>query len=127
MKIDANLENRNDTYTYSGALSGDGRLIQSGEGTLILDGVSVFNGSTVVRSGTLLVEQALGNSDALVAARGGARWLGHDRGEVVVANDGILLGEASKTLTVGALTLNSTSQMNVELGAPSSTPRSGSC
>ncbi len=47
--------NRSDTTTSSTAISGTGKLVQSGSGTLILTGTNTYSGGTTINSGTLQI------------------------------------------------------------------------
>jgi autotransporter-associated beta strand protein len=52
---------------YNGVLSGTGRLIKSGSGTLILGGANTYTGSTSVNAGTLIVNGSLAGTVTLGA------------------------------------------------------------
>ncbi|MBV8485970.1 MAG: autotransporter domain-containing protein, partial [Verrucomicrobia bacterium] len=60
--------NRSDTYTFNGAISGNGEIVQAGTGDLILGGSNSYSGGTIVDSGTLTVNNpnALGVGDVTV-------------------------------------------------------------
>jgi autotransporter family porin len=45
--------NRSDVYQYGGRVSGSGRLVQAGAGTLALAGLNTYSGGTAVQAGTL--------------------------------------------------------------------------
>tara|TARA_A100001391_G_scaffold151415_1_gene109000 strand:- start:387 stop:3311 length:2925 start_codon:yes stop_codon:yes gene_type:complete len=47
--------NRSDTLTYGGVISGNGNIVQSGAGTLILAGTNTFSGTTTITNGTLQI------------------------------------------------------------------------
>ncbi|WP_431470279.1 autotransporter-associated beta strand repeat-containing protein [Sphingosinithalassobacter sp. LHW66-3] len=47
--------NRSDFVTFGGAISGSGRLVQAGSGTLILAGAATHSGGTTIASGTLRI------------------------------------------------------------------------
>jgi autotransporter-associated beta strand protein len=51
--------NGSGSTAYSGVLSGTGRLIKSGNGTLILNGVNTYTGSTTINDGMLVVNGSL--------------------------------------------------------------------
>jgi len=61
--------NRSDSLTYGGTISGAGRIIQMGTGTLTLTGTNSYTGSTIIRGGTLSVSRlANGDSDSGIGA-----------------------------------------------------------
>ena len=100
--------NRSNAYLFTPAVSGTGRLVQKGSGTLTLNGTHTYSGGTEVESGTLLVAApgAL-NGAGTVAVTGGT--LGGDGtvgGPVAVTGGGVLLPGGSNT--VGTLTLANT-------------------
>src|SRR5205085_2179589 len=43
--------NRSDTYSFGGAISGPGQLVQAGPGTTVLTGASTYTGPTFVNFG----------------------------------------------------------------------------
>lgn len=47
--------NRSNAYSYYGIISDTGAVIQSGSGTLTLEGINTYTGKTVINSGTLSV------------------------------------------------------------------------
>ncbi len=105
--------------TYSGNISGVGDLTKVGAGNFTLTGISSYSGATTVSAGDLLVNGNLASPTVSVqnaAALGGS---GNLAGAVTVGNGGILIGHAGAVLTMGSLALNPTSNINVSLGAPS--------
>jgi len=64
---------RSDSYTFAGAISGPGQLVQGGPGTTILTGVSTYSGPSYVNSGTLAVNGSITSS---VFVNGGATLAG---------------------------------------------------
>jgi len=81
--------NRADTYTYGGAMSGSGTLVQAGNGMLVLNGANTgFAGGTQVVSGTLKVGDSAHTSaflggDVTVYSAGTLRGDGTIGGNVV--------------------------------------------
>ena len=57
-------------YDYTGALSGDGRLIKRGDGTLLLSGDYHYTGSTVVEGGIVRLTSQLDTASDLVVNNG---------------------------------------------------------
>jgi autotransporter-associated beta strand protein len=103
----------------SGGLSGNGDLVKSGAGTLVLSGTSTYTGTTTVSGGTLQVEGSLGNTTLNIqsgATLGGSGSIG---GAVIVQNGGSLNpGSSPGTLTVDSLALQGGSLLNFELDTP---------
>ncbi|WP_296347944.1 autotransporter-associated beta strand repeat-containing protein [Reyranella sp.] len=65
-----------DDATYSGAISGTGSVVQTGDGTLTLTGINTHTGGTIIgagHSGTLAVasDANLGNASGLISFQGG--------------------------------------------------------
>jgi fibronectin-binding autotransporter adhesin len=109
------------TYNFSGAISGTGSVTQNGSGTTVLSGASSYNGATSVNSGALEVTGSLGSTTVTVASGATLAGNGTIGGPVTIQGGGILspglpVSTTPGTLTVGALTLNSTSVLNYLLG-----------
>ena len=62
------------TLTYGGIIAGAGDLDKTGTGTLVLDGVNTFTGTTTVQTGTLEVTDAnaLGGTGTGTVVQSGA-------------------------------------------------------
>ena len=97
---------RADDVTYTGAISGSGKLLMSGAGSLILDGNnSAFTGTTEIANGLLEV----GDIDTPSATLGGSVTVdtagtlrGHGTVEGSVTNNGTVMpGGSVGTLSVG--------------------------
>ncbi|MCV9936916.1 autotransporter domain-containing protein [Boseaceae bacterium BT-24-1] len=60
---------------YSGTVTGAGRLLKDGAGTLLLAGASSYSGGTVIRAGTLAIiaDANLGAAGTVIAFDGGGR------------------------------------------------------
>jgi fibronectin-binding autotransporter adhesin len=100
--------NRSDAISYGGAITGSGALVQAGDGTLTLTGVSDYSGSTTVAMGTLKV--ASGSVDST-----GTLMIGDGTTAALVVSGGSLtnaaatigngaLGNASATISAGTWT-----------------------
>lgn len=122
--------NRSDDLSFTQALSGNGALIKSGAGKLLLDGdASSFAGSTTVSAGSLIVGSAAGSAAVLggtttgtgVTVNGGGTLGGHGtiNTNVDILSGGTLSpGNSIGTLTVnGNLALEQGSTVQAELGA----------
>jgi fibronectin-binding autotransporter adhesin len=105
--------------TYSGNISGVGNLTKVGAGNFTLTGISSYSGATIVTAGDLFVNGNLASPTVSVQNTAALGGTGNLAGAVTVANGGTLIGHAGSVLTMGALTLNPTSNINVSLGAPS--------
>ncbi|MCU1723705.1 autotransporter-associated beta strand repeat-containing protein, partial [Pseudomonas sp. 5P_5.1_Bac1] len=107
--------------TLSGVLSGNGALIKNGNGQLLLTGTSTYTGTTAVNAGGLTVNGSFASANVQVASGASLGGSGSIAGQVSLA-DGANLNIASATapLTVGDLSLASTSNLNFALGAPGS-------
>jgi outer membrane autotransporter protein len=92
--------NRSDSYTFGGAISGPGQVVQAGSGQTILTGASSYTGPTTVLAGLLTVNGSI-TSSVFVNAGG---TLG---GNGVVGPTTILAGGTlSPGNSVGTLTVN---------------------
>jgi outer membrane autotransporter protein len=117
--------NRSDAVSFTGALAGNGHLVQAGSGTLLFDGdASPYTGDTAVQAGQLVVGSTAGSTAQLrgnVAVASGAVLGGHGRivGDVSLAGGAALSpGHSIGTLTVdGDLAMADGSVYDAELGA----------
>jgi fibronectin-binding autotransporter adhesin len=62
--------NRSDTYTFDGAISGPGQVVQFGTGKTVLAAASTYSGPTSVLGGTLSVNGSIASSPVLVGFGG---------------------------------------------------------
>ncbi len=109
--------NDSDAFSYASSISGSGSIAQNGAGTITLSGNSSgFSGTTSVNAGTLAVDGTLGGT---VAVNGGAlAGTGTLEGNVAIGA-GALVGRQGDVLNFGGnLTLSSSSNVDVSLGAP---------
>lgn len=104
--------------TLSGTISGTGGLTMAGPGTLVLSGTNTYTGDTTVSAGTLDLTGSLAGS-VQVAGGGTLKGSGEIAGTVTVAEDATLFGVQGSGLTMGALVLQSGSNLDVSLGATS--------
>jgi fibronectin-binding autotransporter adhesin len=111
--------NNNASTVYSGVLSGTGSLIKTGSGSLTLSGTNNYSGSTMVNGGTLAVDGIVeGGASVMVNSGGTLGGSGSIFEPVTVASGGAISpGDGGPgVFTVGALTMQSGSQLNIELG-----------
>ena len=105
-----------------GAAGGTGgSLIKVGTGTLTVSGANTYTGNTAVNGGTLLVNGTLGSGAVNVSSGAMLGGTGTIGGPVTIQDGGILSPGVSPTpgtLTVGPLTLNSSSILNYKYGIP---------
>lgn len=112
------IHDRSDAVTFSSSLSGSGTFLKSGSGTLRMTASNPFTGSSQLNAGLTLVDGSLDGSVQVNngATLGGVGTLG---GTVTIANGGHLApGDSPGTVTIDSLVLNSTSQLDYELGLP---------
>jgi outer membrane autotransporter protein len=62
--------NRSDPYTFDGAISGPGQVVQFGTGKTILTAESTYSGPTSILRGTLIVNGSIASSPVLVGSGG---------------------------------------------------------
>ncbi|WP_292561289.1 autotransporter domain-containing protein [Mesorhizobium sp.] len=106
---------------YQGQINGTGTFTKQGSGTLTISGNKNFAGTTNVNAGALIVNGSMASSTFQVDSGGALGGTG-SVGAATITNGGTLLGVAGQTLTTASLTLNDRSNLNVSLGAASTTP-----
>lgn len=104
--------------TFNGQIYGNGDLLKLGLGTLTLGSGNSLTGNTTVDSGTLKVNGTLNSANVQVNLGSTLTGNGTLTGNVTVANRGHLALSSGNTLTMGSLTLNNASRLDVDLGAP---------
>ena len=62
---------RSDTYTFAGAISGPGQLVQNGLGTTILTANNTYAGATTINGGALIVDGSIASSALTTVNSGG--------------------------------------------------------
>ena len=94
-----NVENSSTTLTLSGEIDGDGALIKSGDGTLVLAGSSSYTGLTTVSSGKLRITNgsALGSSTSGTVVPQGELGL---EGDITVNGEALTLGSSGSPATL---------------------------
>lgn len=114
---------------WSGNVTGGGRLIKTGGGSLILSGTNTFSGSTSIQGGTMesLSSSALGTGSVEVASGGILRASANVTNAVTVLSAGVIEGSGG----VGALSINSGGNLSPGaaigiLSATSLAPKGGS-
>jgi fibronectin-binding autotransporter adhesin len=109
----------NNSSSFDGALEGVGALIKAGVGTLSLNGVNSFTGTTLVSRGILNVAGSLASGIVEVGTGGTLSGNGSLLGALTVDNGGHLGLSSGNTMSVGSLVMNSGSNLDVALAAPS--------
>jgi autotransporter-associated beta strand protein len=110
--------------TLSGALTGPGGLIKAGAGILAINGTAMYTNTTIVNSGTLLVNGALGTNipnASLTVNSGVLGGAGTVRSPLIV-NSGATLtagtnGSANTLTITNDITLNSGARLLFDLGS----------
>jgi outer membrane autotransporter protein len=100
---------RSDTYSFDGAISGSGQVVQNGTGKTILTGNSTYTGPTLVKEGALIVNGSIASS---VGVNFGALLGG---GGSVGATNVAAGGTLAPGNSIGTLTVNG--NLNLDPGA----------
>ena len=111
----------NASSNFGGNIDGNGQLLKIGSGTLTLSGISDLSGATLVNAGTLNVSGSLASSSVTVNNGASLTGSGALLGAANVASGGHLVLSSGNVLSVNSLSLASGSNLNVSLGAPSTT------
>ncbi|QGQ29689.1 LamG-like jellyroll fold domain-containing protein [Gimesia maris] len=102
--------------TYAGDISGNGSLIKTGEGELILSGTSSYTGSTSVINGTLIIDGSLTTAEVTVDANAVLGGSGVINADVTVHSDGSFTpGSSPGFISTEYLTLEAGSALDVEI------------
>ena len=97
-------------------ITGSGSFIKAGAGTTILTAANTYSGSTSVTNGMLLVNGTIGSGPMTVAAAGAIGGIGKVSGRATISGT-LSPGNATGVLTLGSLSLGSTSTSLIELPA----------
>src|SRR5439155_1602757 len=109
--------------SISAILGGSGALAKSTVGTVTLSAANTYSGGTTISAGKLVVNNVSGSgtgTGAVAVNSGGTLGGGGSiSGAVTVASGGhVAPGNSIGNITVSALTLDSGSHLDIELGAP---------
>lgn len=108
----------NDFSTLSGVITGHNhRITKVGQGTVSLSGESLDSPGAIVRGGGLSFDGRY-SGDVEAAFGGTVTGSGHIEGDVVIADGGRLYGRYDQTLTMGSLTLNEHSDIEILVSEP---------
>ena len=108
--------NRSDTYTFNGAISGPGQVVQFGSGETILTAVNTYSGPTYVNAGTLSVNGSIASSPVFVNVGGTLGGNGTVGPTTILAGGTLSPGNSVGTLTVsGNLVFAAASSYMVEV------------
>jgi outer membrane autotransporter protein len=108
--------NRSDTYTFDGAISGPGQVVQFGSGKTILTAVNTYSGPTFVNGGTLSVNGSIAFSPVFVNFGGTLGGTGTVGPTTILAGGALSPGNSVGTLTVnGNLVFTAASLYMVEV------------
>src|SRR5262249_25784920 len=91
--------NRSDSYTFGGAISGPGQVLQAGSGQTVLTGASSYTGPTTVAAGLLTVNGSI-TSSVFVNAGGALGGNGTVGPTTILAGGTLSPGNSVGTLTV---------------------------
>ena len=115
--------NRAETLVQSGVISGQGKLVKSGSGTLVLTKGNSFSGGTTVSEGTLALDfSANGAPGANILAENSAITLGHQSALTIkggTSNNGRIQTFSSLSLTGDAtvrIDKGTASRVDIHLG-----------
>ncbi|MBN1600161.1 MAG: DUF2341 domain-containing protein, partial [Chitinispirillaceae bacterium] len=114
------------SLTLGGVISGTGTINKSGSGTVILSGTNTYNGTINVNEGSLRVTGSTTSGSTVAVASGATlSGTGNVQGTVTISNSGIVAPgiTGAGVLSTGALTLNSSSILNYDLGSISDTTK----
>ncbi|WP_417389450.1 LamG-like jellyroll fold domain-containing protein [Gimesia sp.] len=102
--------------SYAGDISGDGSLIKTGEGELILSGTNSYAGPTSVQNGILIIEGSLTTAEVIVSADAVLGGSGSINADVTVNSDGSFApGSSPGFISTKHLTLEAGSSLDVEI------------
>jgi autotransporter-associated beta strand protein len=122
--------NRSDTYTFDGAISGPGQVVQFGTGKTVLTAVNTYSGPTFVNAGTLSVNGSIASSPVFVNFGGTLGGNGTVGPTTILAGGALSPGNSVGTLTInGSLIFSAASLYMVEVQGNTAdrTNASGEC
>jgi autotransporter-associated beta strand protein len=110
----------NNSTTFSGVISGhSASLTKTGSGTMTLNGANTYTGGTTVAGGTLAVNGAIAGN---ASVQNGATLAGSGivGGTTTLQSGGTLApGSSAGTISLGELTMQSGSSLEIEIGSTS--------
>src|SRR5207245_3662487 len=69
--VTGTFDSNGNTFTVGGVIDGSGNIAKAGAGSLILNGINIYTGTTTVNAGTLLVNGSTSSSSAVTVNSGG--------------------------------------------------------
>lgn len=119
--------NNTSNYTFCNKIKDSTSIInvvKNGSGTLTFSGTNTYTGTTTISAGNLCVTGSTVTGSAITVASGATlSGTGNASGPVTIQNSGILKpgNSSAAKFQTGALTLNSTSALNWDIGTASDT------
>jgi autotransporter-associated beta strand protein len=110
----------NGASTFFGTITGSGKLVKNGSGTVVLSGDNTYTGTSTVNTGTLQVDGSIKSTGALTIKSGATlSGTGSVTGVNVLAGGTVSPGPTRKTLETGNVSFAAGATFAVELNGTS--------